>query len=536
MSGTAASRYEALCPTRQHYIDRAEKHARVTIPALFPDKEFSPSSHLYTPYQSVGARGVNNLASKLLLSLFPPNSVFFKLSVDELTLEKMTGSPGFRAEVDKSLGKVERKVLNELETSPARAGIFEALKQNIVAGNVLLHVKNAQELRVFPLRHYVVKRSPEGTVLEIIVEERIAEAALPDEVLAILQAKGQSQDPSAYSLPSDNSPKIEDRSAQATHCVYTYVRLEKGTYYQHQEISGELIPGTEATYPADKNPWLALRFTKVDGQDYGRAYVEEYYGDLWTLECLMEALTSAATVLSKVIFFVDPTGTVEPKSLAEAEGGDVLEGKKEDVTVLQVEKSHDLSFAKAMADEIIQRLSFAFLLNTAIQRNGERVTAEEIRYMARELEDVLGGTYSVLSQEFQLPFVKRLLTDLAKRGEIPHLPKEIQPLITTGISALGRGHDIDKLDAFLQGAQAALGPQLLAQWVNVGDYLKRRATALSIDDDGLIKTQEQVTQEMQQAQLAALGPQLVQGGSQLAKTAMEQHANGGSQQQAAGPR
>jgi hypothetical protein len=533
MSGTAASRYEALCPTRQHFIDRAEKHARVTIPALFPERDFTSSSVLYTPYQSVGARGVNNLASKLLLSLFPPNSVFFKLSVDELTLEKMTGQEGFRAEVDKSLGKIERKVLNELETSPARAGIFEALKQNIVAGNVLLHVKNAQELRVFPLRHYVVKRSPEGTVLEIIVEERIAEAALPDEVLDILRRKGESQDSSVYSLPSDN-PKIEDRSAQATHCVYTYVRLENGTYYQHQEISGELIPNTEARYPEDKTPWLALRFTKIDGQDYGRAYVEEYYGDLWTLECLMESLTSAASVLSKVVFFTDSAGSVDPKSLAEAESGDVLEGKATDVSVLQVEKSHDLSFAKAMADEIIQRLSFAFLLNTAIQRAGERVTAEEIRYMARELEDVLGGTYSVLSQEFQLPFVKRLLTDLAKRGEIPHLPKEIQPLITTGISALGRGHDIDKLDAFLQGAQAALGPQLLAQWVNVGDYLKRRATALSIDDAGLIKTQEQVTQEQQYAQLAALGPQLVQGGSQLAKTAMEQHANGGSQQAPSG--
>jgi hypothetical protein len=520
MNGTAAARYAALASIRQHFINRAEKHARVTIPALFPERDFTSSSDLYTPYQSVGARGVNNLASKLLLSLFPPNSTFFKLSVDELTLEKMTGQEGFRAEVEESLGKIERKVLNDLETSPSRATIFEALKQLIVAGNNLLCVRDSHEVRTFALRHYCIKRSPEGTVLEIVVEEKIAEVALPEVALTILRRKGETAHDN--SLPSD-TPAIDERDANATHCVYTYVRLDGNVYKEHQEIAGEIISGTEASYPKDKSPWLALRFTKIDGQDYGRAYVEEYYGDLWTLECLMEALTGAASVLAKVVFFTDPASSTDPKALATAETGDVLEGRATDVSVLQVEKSHDLSFAKSLADEIIQRLSYAFLLNTAIQRNGERVTAEEIRYMARELEDVLGGTYSVMSQEFQLPFVKRLLSVLAKRGEIPHLPKEIQPLITTGISALGRGHDIDKLDAFLQGAQQALGPQVLAQWVNIPDYLKRRATALSIDMAGLIKTQEQVTKELQMAQLSQLGPQLVQGGSQLAKTAMEQH-------------
>jgi hypothetical protein len=522
MNGTVAARYAALVPIRQHFIDRAEKHARVTIPALFPERDFTSSSELYTPYQSVGARGINNLASKLLLSLFPPNSTFFKLSVDELTLEKMTGQAGFRAQVEEGLGKIERKVLNDLETSPSRATIFEALKQLLVSGNDLICVRDSHEVRTFTLRQYCAKRAPEGTVLEIVVEEKIAEAALPEVALNILRNKGATADTNNYSLPSD-TPITDKRDANATHCVYTYVRLAGDMYKEHQEIAGEVIPGTEAEYPKDKSPWLVLRFTKIDGQDYGRAYVEEYYGDLWTLECLMEALTGAASVLSKVVFFVDPASQTNANDLAKAETGDVIEGKSSDVSVLQVEKSHDLSFAKALADEIIQRLSYAFLLNTAIQRNGERVTAEEIRYMARELEDVLGGTYSVMSQEFQLPFVRRILAVLAKRGEIPHLPKEIQPLITTGISALGRGHDIDKLDAFLQGAQQALGPQVLAQWVNIPDYLKRRATALSIDMAGLIKTQEQVTQEQQQAQLAQLGPQLVQGGSQLAKTAMEQH-------------
>ncbi|WP_416142518.1 portal protein [Escherichia coli] len=47
--------------------------------------------------------------------------------------------------------------------------------------------------------------------------------------------------------------------------------------------------------------------------------------------------------------------------------------------------------------------------NSAVQRTGERVTAEEIRYVASELEDTLGGVYSILSQELQLPLVRVLL-------------------------------------------------------------------------------------------------------------------------------
>ena len=50
-------------------------------------------------------------------------------------------------------------------------------------------------------------------------------------------------------------------------------------------------------------------------------------------------------------------------------------------------------------------MSYAFLLNTAIQRDAERVTAQEIRYMAQQLETAMGGIYSLLSQEFQLPLV-----------------------------------------------------------------------------------------------------------------------------------
>lgn len=73
---------------------------------------------------------------------------------------------------------------------------------------------------------------------------------------------------------------------------------------------------------------------------------------------------------------------------------------------------------KMTADAIESRLSYAFMLNSAVQRSGERVTAEEIRYVANELEDTLGGIYSILSQELQLPLANTLLNILSKRVKL----------------------------------------------------------------------------------------------------------------------
>ena len=158
--------------------------------------------------------------------------------------------------------------------------------------------------------------------------------------------------------------------------------------------------------------------------------------------------------------------------------------------------------AQEVARQIQERISFAFLLTSAVQRQAERVTAEEIRFAAQELEMALGGVYSVLSQEFQVPLVTLLLSRLEEQKKMPKFPKDsLKPEIVTGIEALGRWQDLNKLGTFLQYLQP-LGPQVLTQELNVPDYLDRLGASLGIDTDGLIKSQEQKQQEMMQAQQA----------------------------------
>ncbi len=91
---------------------------------------------------------------------------------------------------------------------------------------------------------------------------------------------------------------------------------------------------------------------------------------------------------------------------------------------------------------------------------------------------------------------------MQKEGKMPKFPKDtLKPQIVTGLEALGRGQDLNKLQAFLQYLQP-LGQQIIAQELNIDDYIDRLGASLGIDTQGLIKSPEQKQQEMMAAQEA----------------------------------
>ena len=241
---------------------------------------------------------------------------------------------------------------------------------------------------------------------------------------------------------------------------------------------------------------------RVDSENYGRGYVEEFLGDLKSLEGLSQALVESAAASSKIVFMVRPNSVTKKRDLSLTRNGDIITGSADDVTVLQAQKQYDLQVVERSIAKLEERMSYAFLLHTAIQRDAERVTAQEIRYMAEQLETSMGGVYSLLSQEFQLPLVKILMKRMQEAKEIPPLPKDsVQPTIITGIEALGRGNDLQKLREFVAeiGNLAQINPQVV-QSLNPSDLIKRIATSLGIEMEGLIKSEEELAAEQEQMQ------------------------------------
>ena len=507
--GIASGRYEQLSRFRNHILRRAREAAALTIPHLMPPEGHTETSELPTPFQSVGSRGVRNLSSKLLLTLFPPHTPFFKYSIDDMLVDEIEAEAGEvgRGEIEKALGKRERAVMKEIESSFFRTGAFEALRQLLIAGNALVYVPEDEHTQVYRLDKYVVSRDPQGTVLEIVLKQSFAPSSLPDKARALL----------GDDITGDD----------ATVALYTYIkRTPRGKYVVVQEVNGHFIPGTKATYTEDTLPWRALRLTKIDGEDYGRGYIEEYLGDLISLEGLSQTVLEGSAAIARVIFVVNPNGITKAADVINADNGGTIGGNIDDINVLQAEKRGDLSVAQGQIQELQQRLAFAFLMNTAIQRQGERVTAEEIKYMAGELEDGLGGMYSLLAQEFQLPMVKLFEKRMEKNRKVPPLPKQAaEPAIVTGIDALGRGHDLNNLDAFLAGLGQAFGPEVLGKYIKLSEAIKRRGVALGIDMQDLVKTEEEVARAEEAATMQALaqnlGPQAIQAYAQISGKQLE---------------
>lgn len=500
---TAAGRYDNYSSTRDPHLRRGRACSELTIPTLLPPEGATGATEFYQPYQSVGADGVNNLAAKLLMVLFPAGESFFRFTIDEFTIEELMQKAGgqqegalARAQFESALGKLERSIVNRMEETGARKVIFEALLHLIVTGNGLLYVDKQGKLKFFRLDKYVVKRDLEGNILEIIVKECISRLAVPPAIKAILSKN-----------PEADKHKTDTEDVQ----VYTWVkRKDNGGWEGHQEVEGQKVPGTEFSYPAGKSAWLVLRWTAVSGEDYGRGRCEEYYGDLYSLEEAERSTVKHAAVASKVVGLVNPGGITDPDALAEAESGEIIEGNAKDVTFLQVEKAHDFQIVRSIAEDRKERLERAFLLFS--QRNAERVTAEEIRTVISELNQTIGGVYSILSEEFQRPLVVRLQFQMEKAGDLPKLPEGVvSPKIIAGLDGLGRSSDMGKLDILLSGVSDLFTPEALKQWVNVGDYIARRAAALGIDTKGLIRTSEEVQQSEDRGRLAdmaqaAVGP------------------------------
>jgi hypothetical protein len=531
VENTAAARYAELEPLREPYLRRARHSSRFTLPALIPPEGWTGAEDLPEPWNNLGARGVNCLASKLLLTLFPPGTPCFRNKLDpqarleiEKTLRKSEGEnwkqsfDAFLAQADSAMADIEQRFVDFTEANQSRVSMEEVFKHLICAGNSLLHFPEKGGVRVFRLDKYVILRDPSGLFLEAVVKECVARAALPPAVVALL---GTDVPTAASADPA--SPDAR-KAAAKTVDLYTHVYRANGKYRVYQQIENIVVPGSSGSYPEDKCPWLPLRWSKIDSESYGWGHVHHFLGDLSTLDMLSQALAEGAAAAARVIYLKKPGSVGKADDLVKAKNGAVFVAEHDAYKALTLEKFADFQTAHARVQELERNLSFAFLLNTAIQRKGERVTAEEIRYMAQELNDALGGVYSVLSQELQLPFVTVTLHVMGKQKAIPKLPPEVKPSIVTGLEALGRGNDLNKLDLFVGGAVQAAGEHGAAA-INWDEYMRRRGVALGIDTAGLVKTPQEIAAAQQQEQMLMmaqqLGPQAINQLGGVAKTSLQ---------------
>ena len=501
----ARERYSQLSTNRSQFLDTAVECSELTLPYLVqPDSsQRSGKRSLLQPWQSVGAKAVVTLAAKLMLAMLPPQTSFFKLQVRDDKLGEEI-DPQMRSELDLSFSKMERMVMDYIDAQNDRVIVHQAIKHLIVSGNALIFM-GKDGLKHFPLQRYVVNRDGDGNILEIVTKELIDR-----KVLGLEPKPLQTNDVNdSYQGPSEDDVE-----------VYTCIkRDDSGRWVWYQEVEDEIIPGSRSTAPKNASPWLVLRFNTVDGEDYGRGRVEEFIGDLRSLNSLSQALVEGASVASKVIFLVSPSATTKPQTLSKAGNGAIIQGRPEDVGVVQVGKQADFQTASQLMMGLEKRISEAFLILNV--RDSERTTAEEVRMTQLELEQALGGLFSLLTQEFLIPYLNRTLLVLQRNNQIPKLPKDyVRPKIVAGVNQLGRGHDAQALTQFITTVANTLGPDAILKYVNPTEAIKRLAAAQGIDVLNLVKSEQQLQEEMAQAQQQQAQQALLQQAGSLASSPM----------------
>lgn len=500
-TGEGKKRYEQLKIARNNVLASAREAARVTIPGLIPEEGASdPHSVSEQPYTANGARFVNNISSKLLIALFPPEQSFFRLDIDA-EVAKELGSKV--EEANAALATVSRNALVLAEESASRTIWMEALRHLVVAGNVMTYQpEDGLQMRMWRLDQFVVVRGRDGLLQEAVIYDQVYPSELDPEVIAACNVQ---YDPA--------QPEKNDKVDLYTH-VYT-----NGKWMDHyEEINGIEVPGSRGSVDKDKTGWQALRWQAVPGSDYGRSHVTEYAGDFLSLEDAHKSILKFAIEAARILRIVDPNAGIDVEELASAESGDFLTGMRDRIATLQLEKSSDFQIVWQQAESIEQRLAQAFLLTSPAIRNAERVTAEEIRAIAQELEDSLGGTYTVLSAEVQRPYAQRLLYILEKQGKAPPLPPDVNVVIVTGFNALGRNHESAALLSWLQDLIGTLGAQWVASNIDGTAVALRLGTGRVKDVQELLKDPTDATNE---ANANALREGAVKAAPQIVKGAQD---------------
>ena len=453
----AEARWQELDAKRRGLITRSEKYAAFTIRKVcLPDGYDENSTELQHDYQSVGAQAVNHLTNKMMLTMFAPSRPAMRLDVSPETAKALTEQGLSPADLADSLAAAEKEAWAGIDREKGlRPKLYEILKHLIIVGNVLKDT-SGDTVRALGLKSYVVRRSQSGRWVELILRDCLLFDELEEEV--------QAQFP--HKKPDD----------EVKH--YRWIVWRNGQYHMTQWVDRQILPRKfMASWKEDAVPFAPLCWDLAEGNDYGTGLVEDYQGDFAALSMMSEATIKAAILASEFRWLVNPGAQLKAEDLMNSENGAALPGSEGDVKPLSTGTGAMIQPMMALGSEYINRIGRGFLLASAVTRDAERVTAEEIRMQATELETSLGGAYSRIAVDLQTPLAYYLLRKVgfAIKG------KAIRPTIITGLDALSRTGDLDNLRAFLGDiAQVTNLPPQTLQYLKLPRILRALAAGRNL--------------------------------------------------------
>lgn len=516
-------RWTELDQRRGSLLSNCEEYASWTLPYIFPATN-SDNVELQNSKDSIGAQAVNHLSNKVVSTLFPGQRLFFRLAVDAETRELLMASTALtqnsdetRAELERQIAKLdeqllgtEKRAIEYLDMVAYRPVAVHAAKLLIITGNALMYHPKGKPTQAFSLRQYCVQRDLSGEVVEIMTKEEKSFETFSKAVQDLLRVREQSKG------------KQYVDSTNVT--IYTRIRLEDDGRYHAKQCADHVTLNTEGAIWTKKTlPYIALTWNLIQGEDYGRGLVSEYAGAFHGVNTLSNSLLNIAAIMGDIKFLVNPTSLLNVAEMNKSAPGSYHSGKENDITTPKVDKVTDAQFIQALIERYERQIAQAFLLNSQLTRNAERVTAEEIRRDANELEVSQGGVYSRMAAQWQLQ-TAYIVLDAINFVEVGN---GIIPQVITGMDSLSRTSEMDNMHMYLIDLAALNNvPEDVRAYVRVPDYMALCGRNRQVDYKVITKTQEERNAELQQEyQMAAsLEAQRQQGvvAAEAGKTAIKE--------------
>jgi hypothetical protein len=500
---TPAQVWTRLNGIKAPLLRKVERYAALTIPKLCLPQGFNATSgEQSTDYQSLGAAAVNHLNNRILLALFRPGDPFFKLDAGKKTEAQLQQMKMTKDELATVLMGKEQEAVQVLDKKAIRPKLYQAGRHLIVGGNTVLEL-GKPDCRVYGLKNFCVKRTSAGALHTLILAEQLKFDELEKAVRDAL--------PPAYQ-PDTNVT------------LYRLIELQDdGSYKMTQAVDAHTLPQEfGGKWPEAKLPYRVLTWDLADEADYATGLVEEHLGDFEALSALSESLLDGTILTTEMRWLVNPGGVTSVDDFRRSRNGDALAGQEGDVAAVSGGDPKAVEMAIKVIELYSQRLARAFLLQSAMVRDAERVTAEEIRAIALELETAFGGVYSQLGLAWQKPVAHWCLAevDADVRGT------DLEVVVITGLEALTRNAQLEKLRAALSD---------LTMFEQLPDQLKARldfaavarfvGNGRGIDLAPFLKTEEQVREEQEQAQADTVNTETgIAAGQAVAEQAVAQGA------------
>ncbi|QOC54181.1 portal protein [Aeromonas phage Atoyac1] len=485
---SARGRFASLDAKRSGLVSRCERYSELTIRSVLPASGYDEGQDS-APHdvQSVGSAAVNNLVNKMMLAMFAPSRPFMRYELPRKEREAMLAALGISEEkLKEMLSTLEMDSVKELDAIAARPKLYDLMTHLVVTGNGLRYMDDDQ-MRVLSLRNYVARRNAKGQSVEIIIRERVT----PED------------------LEEDVRPFCTKGSEEQYHYRWFTRHGSRWKEVQYIEDTEITLPKYQGDYNEKDVPVHHHVWRLPDGSNYGIGHVEDFSGDFEGLSQLSEAELNGAILSSEFRWLANPAGMTRVEDVETSKNGDVIPGSEGDLVLVSAGAvANSIAVVSASAEKWARRIASGFLMTGGVQRDAERVTAEEIRLLAGELETALGGVYSRLAVDLQLPLAYWLMDRV---GAAEFKNSDFKPVIITGLDALSRNGDLENVRLFVQDViQITTLPPEVSQRLRLDNIFSALASGRGLKADQYVRPEEEAKQGQVEQEEAEQARQLEQ--------------------------